>query len=243
MTYRTCPEQAAARIRGQYPADTRLSFRGGLAHRVFARHLTVGPIGEAEFESVCREEIGQALNPSMGRVGLRPSELRGLITEIGELYDRFKRFPVDGFQTAEVAIRSEPAPGVTLRGTIDAVFEEDGNVRLVDWKTGSLGAAEHQLTFYAALWAMERGELPAHVEAASVATGERIEKRPSVDEANACLELVADLVSRTRESLLSQTALARIAGPWCAYCPVLDDCPEGSAAIAPVPAGRTPHNA
>lgn len=232
VTYRTCPEQAVARLRGHYPVDTRASFRGGLAHRVFARHLAEGPIDAAGFESVCREEIGQGLNPSMARVGLRPSELRGLITEVGELYERFKRMPVAGFRNAEVALEVEPSPGVALRGTVDAVFESGGSVRLVDWKTGLLGAARHQLAFYAALWALEHGELPALVEAISVATGERLERSPTPDEATDCLELVADLVSRARESLAADSSLARIAGPWCRYCPVLEGCEEGSAAVS-----------
>ncbi len=231
VTYRTCPEQAVARLRGHYPGDTRAGFRGGLAHRVFARHLADGPIDDARFESVCREEIGQALNPSMARIGLRPSELRGLITEVGELYERFKRMPATGFRNAEVALEVEPSPGVALKGTVDAVFESDGSIRLVDWKTGLLGAARHQLMFYAALWALERGELPATVEAISVATGERLERTPTHAEATDCLDLVADFVSRARESLASNASLARIAGPWCRYCPVLDGCEEGSAAI------------
>ncbi len=232
LSYRTCPEQAVARLRGHYPADTRASFRGGLAHRVFARHLAGGPIDPDALQTVCREEIGQALNPAMGRVGLKPSELKGLITEVGELYARFKRFPTEGFHDAEVALTHEPAPGVLLRGTVDAVFADDGGVRLVDWKTGQLGTAGHQLTFYATLWALERGELPDRVEAVSVATGERLETRPTVADATACLDLVADLVSRARESLAAEKPLARVAGPWCRYCPVLEGCTEGGAAVA-----------
>ena len=234
VAYRTCPEQAVARLRGHYPRDTRLSFRGGLAHRVFARHLNEGNIDEADFESVCREEIGQALNPSMGRVGLKPSELRGVISEIGELYQRFKRFPNAGFNAAEISIRSEQAGDVTLKGTIDAVFVDDGSIRLVDWKTGQLGAADHQLIFYAALWALERGSLPARVEAVSVATGERLERTPTLDDATSCLELVADFVSRARESFVDGGPLARVAGPWCRYCPVVDSCDEGAAAVRAV---------
>ena len=232
MSYRTCPEQAVARLRGHYPADTRASFRGGLAHRVFARHLAEGPIEVEALQSVCREEIGQALNPAMGRVGLKPSELKGLITEIGDLYARFKRFPTEGFRNAEVALSHEPAAGVTLKGTIDAVFADDGAVRLVDWKTGQLGNARHQLMFYASLWALERGRLPDQVEAVSVATGERLEAHPTSADATACLELVADLVSRAREAFASQTPLARVGGPWCRYCPVLEGCAEGTAAVA-----------
>lgn len=237
VAYRTCPEQAIARLRGQYPADTRLSFRGGLAHRVFARHLNEGAIEPDDFARVCREEIGQGLNPAIGRLGLRPSELRGLITEIGELYERFKRFPSEGFRNAEVALESQPAEGVTVKGKVDAVFDDPGGVRLIDWKTGQLGAADHQLTFYAMLWALEHRELPATVEAVSVATGERYAVAPDMAALESCAELVADLVRRARESFASGAPAARFAGPWCRYCPVLGDCPEGAAAVTM--AGRT----
>ncbi len=232
LTYRTCPHQAVARLDGHYPADTRASFRGGLAHRVFARHLSTGPISAAAFESACREEIGAALNPAMGRVGLKPSELRGLITEIGELYARFKRLPVEGFRAAEVALEHELAGRVVLKGTVDAVFGEDDAVRLVDWKTGQLGPARHQLSFYATLWALERGSLPSVVEAVSVATGERLETTPTTADAEACLEIVADLVSRARERFATGRTIARVAGPWCRYCPVLEGCDEGAAAVS-----------
>ncbi len=232
VTYRTCPDQAVARLRGRYPADTRRSFRGGLAHRVFARHLTSGEIAAADFAQVCREEIGMGLNAAVGRLGLRPSDLRGLIEEAAELYGRFKRFPDAGFRDAEVSLDVEPAPGVTLRGTVDAVFEDDGAVRLVDWKTGGLGAARHQLSFYAMCWALERDALPSTVEAVSVGTGERLEERPTVASVTDCAELVGDLVSRARSALAGGGHLARVAGPWCSYCPVSAECPEGSAAAA-----------
>ncbi|MFQ5554228.1 MAG: PD-(D/E)XK nuclease family protein [Acidimicrobiia bacterium] len=230
VTYRTCPEQAMGRLRGSYPADTRQSFRGGLAHRVFARHLTSGPIDAEEFEQVCREEIGQGLNASVARLSLRPSELRGLVEEARELYARFTRFPTEGFRSAEVALEAEPAPGLVLRGKVDAVFEESGERRLVDWKTGSLRSARHQLIFYSLLWALERDELPVRVEAISVATGERVEDTPDRADLEACAEMVADLATRARAAFARDVLLARVAGPWCRYCAVLEDCSEGLSA-------------
>jgi len=232
VAYRVCPQQAVARLEGRYPNETRLSFRGALSHRLFARHLTIGPIADGDLEQVCREEIGQGLNPTMGRLGMRPSDLRGLISEAGELYARFKSRPVAGFERAEVALEVDAAPGVTLKGTVDAVFGGAEGSRLVDWKTGQLGHADHQLTFYSLVWALECGELPALVEAVSVATGERLERQPTLAEVEACAELVADLVTRARAAFSSGAPVARVAGPWCGYCPVLEDCAEGQAATA-----------
>jgi hypothetical protein len=168
----------------------------------------------------------------VGRLRLRPSELRGLIAETGELYQRFRRVSLDGFVSAEVALRQEPAPGVVLKGVVDAVFGGDGRVRLVDWKTGQLGRARDQLMFYATLWALEHGVLPLRVEAVSLATGERFELAPDASDAAACLEVTAELVERARESFSSDIPVERIAGPWCRYCPVVADCEEGSSAAA-----------
>ena len=73
-----------------------------------------------------------------------------------------------------------PADGVTLRGSVDAVFDDAGSgPLLVDWKTGGLGEPGIQLGFYALLWALERGEIPGRVEAVSVGTGERMDAVPS----------------------------------------------------------------
>ena len=58
VTYRACPQQALGRLRGAYPSDSVASFRGSLAHRIFARHLVSGPIPDGDLLQVCREEIG-----------------------------------------------------------------------------------------------------------------------------------------------------------------------------------------
>lgn len=55
--------------RGVYPDESRQSFRGGLAHRVLARHLTRGPIPPDRLEQACREEIGAAMNPKLANLG------------------------------------------------------------------------------------------------------------------------------------------------------------------------------
>ena len=74
VTYRQCPARAAARLQGIYGPDTRPAFLGALAHRVFSRHLTSGPIPSDEFVQACREEIGgSALNNKLGGLELRPA--------------------------------------------------------------------------------------------------------------------------------------------------------------------------
>ena len=49
------------RLRGIYPEESKAAFKGVLAHRVFARHLSGGLISNEDFDRVCKEEIGAAL--------------------------------------------------------------------------------------------------------------------------------------------------------------------------------------
>ena len=232
MSFRQCPERAAAHFRGIYGPDTRASFSGGLAHRVFARHLTSGEIPAEDFEQACREEIGSSnLNFKLPVLGLKPSELGRVIEEVGLLYERFKKFPEEGFQGAEVSFLLEPATDVELVGRVDAIFGAPGGVRLVDWKTGALGEVVDQLGFYALLWALDRNELPGSVEAVSVASGERYAEVPHTGDVEETARQVASMIEVLREAWKESADLDRRGGPWCRFCPVLDGCSEGAAAV------------
>ena len=230
-TYLRCPAQALAHTQGIYGPESRASFSGMLAHRVFARHLTSGAIAEDDFVMACREEIGRAMNPKLGALQLRPSELSGVISEVGALYQRFQSASLEGCRSVEAEISVAVSPDVMLRGRIDAIFDDPRGVRLVDWKTGALGGVQDQLSFYALLWGLEHGELPAAVEAASVASGERYEETPSPAMAAATSLQVVDLVATLRAGFMDEAAVPRIGGPGCRYCPKRDDCEEGAAAI------------
>ena len=232
-TYLRCPEQARARLAGTYPAESQASFRGILAHRIFARHLNDGVLASGpEFHQACREEIGKSLNPKLASLGLKPSRLAAVVNEVGDLYERFKRFPTEGFRAAEASLAHEPAPGVVLRGVVDAVFTaHGGRVRIVDWKTGGLGSAAPQLDFYGLLWTLTHGSPPAEVEAASVATGERYSAHPTPAALEATAAQVARLVADMRAAFASGEELSRVAGPWCRHCPLLETCGEGRAAV------------
>ena len=232
MTYSRCPDQALGRLHGLYPEESRASFKGGLAHRVFARHLSSGPIGAEQLEQACREEIGAGLNPALGSLGLRPSELTTVIKEVGDLYQRFKALSAEGFRDSEVFLEEQPVAGVTLRGSVDAVFDTAGGLRLVDWKTGGLYETDEQLAFYALLWALVHRELPAVVEAVSIESGESIATRPNPESVLATALAVAGMVNQLRASLeVADAELEKVAGPWCRYCPLLNTCSEGAAAI------------
>lgn len=231
VAFERCPEQAAGRMRGTYGPESRPAFVGGLAHRIFARHLKSGEIADADIALACREEIGGSMNPKLAALGLKPSQLSAVIEEVAGLYDRFKTLRMEGFEGAEVALESEPADGVVLRGSVDAVFADAGGVRLVDWKTGSLGDPDAQLAFYTLLWAIEKEEIPALIEAVSVKTGERSETVPSRTLVDDTAARVARAIDAFRSVWESGGSLDRIAGPWCRWCPLLDECSEGAAAV------------
>jgi hypothetical protein len=237
VTYQTCPMQALGRLRGAYPADTVASFRGSLAHRIFARHLVSGPIPDGDLPRVCREEIGAPdghLNMKLGPLELnRPSRLAPVLAEVSDLYSRFKRFPTDGFRAAEVNLEADVGGGVVLRGRIDAIFEnESGKPSIVDWKTGSwLGDVEPQLAFYALVWALQRGVLPVSAEAVSVQTGERAGIQPNINQAEQTAREVGKMVDTLRAAFAAGEDLERRAGPHCRWCPLLEACAEGAAAI------------
>jgi hypothetical protein len=230
VSFERCPEQAAGRLRGVYGPESRVSFVGGLAHRIFARHLTEGPIDPGGFAAACREEIGGGMNVKLAALGLKPSALVGVVEEVGELYERFKSLGAEGFEGAEVELEASPTEGVHLRGKIDAVFDDgDPGVRLVDWKTGSLGDPGIQLGFYALLWALERGEIPGRVEAVSVGSGERMDEVPTRAGIEETAARTARMVTILRQGWAEGREFERIGGPWCRWCPLLDECAEGQA--------------
>jgi hypothetical protein len=234
VTYKKCPGQANAHLQGVYGPDSRPAFLGTLAHRIFNRHLTAGPIPPEAFRQVCREEIGgSTLNNKIAGLELKPSIIDAVIEEARGLYERFVRLPSEGFEGSEVSLLNEPAAGVELVGKVDAVYREDrGGHRLVDWKTGELGEPEDQLLFYALLWALEKSEVPSHVEAVSVRTGERFHTEPSSGDMSRVAAEVAALVNEMRRAWSAGVEPVRTAGPWCRYCPILAECAEGQAAEA-----------
>lgn len=229
VAWKKCPDSANARLMGIYGPDSRPAFLGSLAHRIFSRHLTAGPITSEEFVQACREEIGGSnLNHKLAGLEMKPSSLAGVIEEVRGLYERFTRLPTEGFEGSEIDIDYQGDDAIQLVGTVDAVYREElGGYRLVDWKTGELGDAEDQLMFYALLWALDRDDIPAYVEAVSVRTGERYRTVPSSDDVNRIAAEVAELATEIRRSWAGGPSLPRRGGPWCRYCPILSDCDEG----------------
>lgn len=233
-TYERCPGEAEGRLRGVYGDDSVASFTGALLHRVIRRHLEDGPIEPETIPHVCRVEIGQGrLNTKMNAVGLgSSSRLEPIFASIAEKYERFQRYPQRGFQSAEHLIEVEPVPGVTLVGKIDAVFEDDGGLRLVDWKSGELGSPRTQLGFYALIWSYHTGTVPNEIEVVSLGTGERHAEPVTEAWLGSIATTVSGLASEIRRFWSTGVPLPLSAGPGCRYCPLNDQCSEGQAALA-----------
>lgn len=207
-------------------------FRGSLAHRIFARHLVDGPIPAGDFVLVCKKEAGAHLGATMASLSMKPSEFRAVVTEVEDLYDRFKSVPTRGFSGAEVDVESEPAEGVRLRGRVDAVFADADGIRIVDWKTGAyLADAEPQLDFYAMAWHIATGSLPVAMEALSLKTGEKFVSVPTEEQVAETEEGVAAMIGELRTAMHDRAELERSAGPHCRWCPLLEDCDEGTSAL------------
>lgn len=233
--YRQCPDQALARVEGHYQPTSMASFTGSLAHRLFARRLTEGPIAEGGFEDAARREVGNnsQLNRDLSELTrngkMRIGDLDKVFAEVERMCQRFEFYPVEGFREAEISLERHLPGEVKLRGRVDACFDDREGVRLVDWKTGGLGEARAQLRFYALVWTLEKGEAPHRVEAVSVGTGEREGESPTADVLRETAEEVAELVNRVRTA--GEDRLPRRPGPLCEYCPILDSCPEGQGAM------------
>ena len=233
-TYERCAGEAEGRLRGIYGGDTVASFTGALLHRVIRRHLEDGPIEPESIPHVCRVEIGQGrLSTKMNAVGLSSTtRLEPVFRSIAEKYERFQRYPQDGFRSAEQLIEVEPVEGVTLVGKIDAVFDGEDGLRLVDWKSGGLGSPRSQLGFYALLWTLHGGAMPAEIEVVSLGTGERHAEPVTAAWMESVAAKVSDLATVIRRFRVTGDPLPLSAGPWCGYCPLSDQCSEGQAALA-----------
>ncbi len=239
VTYRACPQQALARLRGIYPQPTGAMFKGSLAHRIFAKHLVDGPIADADFVSVCKSETGAHLNAQMADVGVKTmSDFTAVAEQVREMYDRFRALSTDGFDGAEVPIQAQVDQGVTLKGRVDAVFMDDDGVRIVDWKTGSyLGSTKDQLDFYALAWSRSTGTPPKRTEAVSLKTGEKLLYEPTDGDLGETEHALVQMVRALRSAMASGADLTREGGPHCAWCPLLEDCSEGQTAADIVTGG------
>ncbi|MCP3997551.1 MAG: hypothetical protein GY722_21190, partial [bacterium] len=66
----------------------------------------------------------------------------------------------------------------------------------------------------------------------SIGSGERLTAEPTLATITKTAQGVATLVNEMRTTFAAGAeGLSRIGGPWCRYCPQLDACEEGAAAV------------
>ena len=230
--YSKCPQQALARVQGIYGAPSVAAFKGSLAHKIFAHHLQDGEIPSEQFEQRCKELVGQHFGGQMASLHMTNSGFSELVVGVEELYERFKLLPTDGFSSAETPFDVDLGNGLTLRGRIDAVYDDENGKRIVDWKTGSfLGDAAPQLEFYAMAWQVLHDELSVATEASSLATGENMHIAPTQESVESTIHSVGQMIEQLRSAIEAGSDLARVAGPYCQWCPLLDTCDEGASAL------------
>ncbi len=94
-----------------------------------------------------------------------------------------------------------------------------------------MGSAPDQLDFYALLWALQHRELPAAVEATSVASGERYRLEPKASDVTATADRVLAIINTLRSGFDDADMVPRRGGPGCRFCPWRAECAEGIAAL------------
>jgi len=65
----------------------------------------------------------------------------------------------------------------------------------------------------------------------SVATGERFAEVPTRRAVEETIGQVAGMINTLRAAWATGAGVQRRGGPWCRYCPVLEGCREGAAAV------------
>jgi RecB family exonuclease len=127
--------------------------------------------------------------------------------------------------------------GRMVRGRIDAVYERDGRVELVDFKTGSRPApgdasARTQLDLYGLAAVETWGVDVEHLRTSYcyLRAGEQAE----IDAVDWDAALLGEVQGRLGRALdaLTLNRYPATAGPWCPKCDFLSFCPSGQAATA-----------
>lgn len=140
----------------------------------------------------------------------------------------------------EMAVSTDLADGLTLRGFVDRVDRApDGRIRLVDYKTGkSPGAgfeskALFQMRFYALVWWRMTGDVPTRLQLLYLKDGQTIAYEPQAEE----------LLATERKILAIRDAITRAVqdgfhpspSALCSWCSFHDLCPSQGGSTPPLP--------
>lgn len=140
----------------------------------------------------------------------------------------------------EMAVSTDIADGLTLRGFVDRVDRApDGRIRIVDYKTGrSPGAgfeskAMFQMRFYALVWWRMTGDVPTRLQLLYLKDGQSLAYEPDA----------SDLLATERKILAIRDAIRRAVddgfrpspSPLCDWCAFHELCPSQGGLTPPLP--------
>ena len=80
-------------------------------------------------------------------------------------------------------------------------------------------------------WEEVFGKRPDTLEAVSIRTGKKIIRSPTDGDVERVRRNVAAMVRELRVAMAHGRELPRTARPFCLWCPLLEDCAEGAAAV------------
>lgn len=162
------------------------------------------------------------------------AELRGEATQrVTAFMECFPPIKPQWWPVPEAPVRVELFDGrIVLSGRVDlALGQPRGSVAgkvLIDFKTGgSHRSHTDDLRFYALLDTLRLGTPPRLLASYYLDRGEAHPEHVTADLLRATLRRTTDGVRRIAELLHTDAEPGRRAGPYCRWCPALEDCPEG----------------
>ncbi|HVR72173.1 MAG TPA: ATP-dependent DNA helicase [Vicinamibacteria bacterium] len=240
--YQTCPLKYhyVHRLRVPLLAHHRVVY-GSAVHKAVQAHFRARLEGRAFAE----DDLVAAFREAWVSEGFLSREHEEQRLRAGE--EMLRRFHRDEAKSAlqPTAVESDftfYVDRTKVVGRYDLVLERDGEVTILDFKTGAVDDLDRakarareslQLDVYALAWLRTRGKLPERVELRFLESGLAGGKRPTLAEAAATEETIRSLAARirAREFPASPSYMA------CGQCAFRDICPYTARGPEPAFAG------
>ncbi|MDR3360588.1 MAG: PD-(D/E)XK nuclease family protein [Bifidobacteriaceae bacterium] len=231
-------------------APSEAAMRGRLVHSVLEALFDLPPQGrtpEAAEELVgpayqALRQADQRLDQLFGDGRLTPEvflgQARDLVGAYFQLEDPRRLAP----QSRELLIEAPLEDGPLLRGYVDRldVAPGSGLIRIVDYKTGKSPAPRYQgemlfqLRFYALIWLLARGQIPAQILLLYLGNRDKVADVPS-DGDLARTRLRIETVWREIQRMAAARDFPPVKGPLCPWCSFQALCPLFGGQAPPFP--------
>jgi putative RecB family exonuclease len=178
---------------------------------------------------------------------LTPEAFLGEARDLVEAYFQLEDPSLLAPQSRELLIEAPLEGGPLLRGYVDRldVAPGSGLIRIVDYKTGKSPAPRYQsemlfqLRFYALIWQLTRGVVPAAMLLLFLGNRDRVEAAPS-DGDLARARLRIETVWAEIQRLLAARDFPPVKGPLCPWCSFQALCPLFGGVAPPFPEDQAP---